>query len=79
MVYATVGDHGIVDVNGTRLDTKETRVVLVYPMKSDTEDGIVTMRRKVVHTVTGQLSYEWIRVYDPNTETRYVSNFSLFP
>lgn len=52
------------------------RIMVVYPMKSG-EDGVVRMRAKRVHRHTGQLSYEWIDAYDPNTETRYLTDFSL--
>lgn len=80
MVYATVTEDGLMSSNGEATGVKPgERVVLVYPMTSDGDDGIVTMRMKSIHNVTGQLSYTWVRVYDPNTETRYVTDFSLLP
>ena len=77
-VYATASCD-VVDVDGTRVANAGERLVLVYPMAADANDGMVTMRQKTVHPVTGQLEYRWIRVYDPNTETRFVTNFSLLP
>ena len=82
IVYATVGSTGALrQSDGTVMASADagTRVVLVYPMMADTDDGIVTMRMKSVNPVTGQLTYTWVRVYDPNTETRYVTDFSLVP
>lgn len=80
VVYATVTKDGLMNSNGEATDVKPgERVVLVYPMTSDGDDGIVAMKMKSIHGVTGQLSYTWVRVYDPNTETRYVTDFSLMP
>ena len=56
-----------------------SRVVLVYPMASDPNDGHITMNLKSVNPNTAQLSYTTVTVYDPNTETRHVTNFSLIP
>lgn len=79
-VYASVTEEGLVAVEGGDVVASHgERVVLVYPMRSEGDDGVVTMRRKSVHPVTGQLSYDWVRVYDPNSETRYVTDFSLLP
>ena len=78
VVYASVTDAGLMTSDGETLESAP-RIVLVYPMASEGDDGVVTMRMKRVHPVTGQLSYTWIRVYDPNTETRYVTDFSLLP
>lgn len=69
----------LVDQTGTRVATSGERVVLVYPMSADTDDGLVRMKLKTVHAVTGQLSYTLVTVYDPNTDTRYVDDFSLLP
>lgn len=55
------------------------RIVLVYPMSTDSEDGRVKMKMKRVDTNNAQLSYATVTVYDPNSEIRYVNNFSLFP
>lgn len=80
VVYATVTQDGLMNSNGAATGVEPgQRVVLVYPMTSDGDDGIVTMKMKSIHKVTGQLSYTWVRVYDPNTETRYVTDFSLLP
>jgi len=57
---------------------KGSRVMAVYPMESD-ERGAVYMRLKTVHAVTGQLSYVWAMVYDPDTEKRYIGDFALCP
>lgn len=53
------------------------RVMLVYPMRSDSNTGRVTMRAKTVDAVTGQLSYTWVLVYDPESGTRAVTDFAL--
>lgn len=80
LVYASVAAAGLPSAEGDEtVASVGERVVLVYPMRSEEDDGVVTMRKKCVHGVTGQLSYRWVRVYDPNTETRYVTNFSLLP
>jgi len=80
VVYASVTERGLVAVEGGDVvASRGERVVLVYPMRSEGDDGVVSMRRKSVHPVTGQLSYDWVRVYDPNSETRYVTDFSLLP
>lgn len=79
VVYATVTENGLMTPDGDIVVHSSQRVVLVYPMASEGDDGIVTMRMKRVHPVTGQLSYVWVRVYDPNTETRYVTDFALVP
>lgn len=78
-VYATVDtslrsleDDSVVASTGQR-------VLLVYPMADRENDGVVSMRLKAVHPVTGQLSYTWVAVYDSNTKLRSVSNFALVP
>jgi hypothetical protein len=53
------------------------RVLLEYPMVTDPVSGTVYMKRKAVQPVTGQLTYEWTTVYDPNSDTRYVGDFSF--
>ena len=54
------------------------RVLLIYPMKVDDTTGRVGMRMKRVHPVTGQLSYRWATVYDPEMG-HMVTSFSLVP
>lgn len=53
------------------------RVMLVYPQETHPDTGVVSMRMKTVHPVTGQLAFEWTAVYDPNTDTRSATDFSL--
>lgn len=53
------------------------RVLLVYPMESDERTGRVHMRLKRAHPVTGQLSYAWVGVYDPDTDVRSVRDFAV--
>lgn len=80
VMYATVGPDGLVDLDtGEGVASAAERVVVVYPMKADGEDGVVSMRVKQVHPVTGQLRYSWVAAYDPNSETRHLKNFSLLP
>ena len=52
-------------------------ICLVYPMKADKETGVVSMRYKTIHSVTGQIAYSWTDVYDPATDTRFVGKFSF--
>lgn len=54
-------------------------LVLVYPMRrifSSDDVPSVFMRRKTVHSDTGQLCYEWICVENSSGD-RLVTNFSL--
>ena len=51
--------------------------MLVYPMETHPDTGVVSMKKKSVHPITGQLAFEWIEVYDPNTDTRFAGDFSL--
>lgn len=80
-VYASVGkDH--LRASGDPDDivcTKDSRVMLLYPMIADPDTGIVSMKLKRVDASTGQLEMRWVDVYDPNTDTRYVSQFSMVP
>lgn len=80
-VYATVGpSHLRATTNPDDiLCVKDTRVMLLYPMVSDPDTGIVSMKVKRVDEYTGQLYCDWVNVYDPNSDTRTVSDFSLFP
>ena len=77
-VYGTVSTP-LFDENGNQVAEKGRRAVLVYPMSSDADDGRITMRMKNVDPNTAQLSYTTVTVYDPNTDTRYVTDFSLTP
>lgn len=63
----------------TTLCREGDRVMLVYPMESDPVNGRVYMRLKRVDSVTGQLSYRWTLMYDPDTEERPVTDFALAP
>lgn len=70
-VYGTV--YGpLLDEHGTTCATPGERVVLVYPMKSDSASGVVRMRLKSVHSRTAQLSLTWVTVYDPERDDPYV-------
>jgi hypothetical protein len=63
---------------GDEVAPEGSRVMLVYPMLTDEVTGRVRMRLKTVHAGTGQLSYRWVKVYDPEQEhSRPVGNFSL--
>ena len=76
-VYGTV-ESELLDEDGVVLDVSAgTRVFLEYPMRSDPDTGVVSMRCKRVHPRTAQLSYTWVRVYDPTLERRYVTSFSV--
>lgn len=55
------------------------RVLVVYPMQTHPDTGRVRMRMKSVNDVTGQVSMRWVIVYDPETETRYLTRFSCMP
>lgn len=80
-VYATVGTHHLHDSNDLNdiVCVKDSRVLLVYPMVADPDTGIVSMKVKHVDAHTGQLEMRWVDVYDPNTDTRFVSQFSMVP
>jgi hypothetical protein len=58
--------------------SKGSRLLLAYPMRS-TEEEKVLMRMKVADPVTAQLSYQWIVIYDPLSDSRYVGDFSVIP
>ena len=64
---------------GEQVVDEESRVLLVYPMNADPETGRVRMRLKSAHAVTGQLSYTWVCVYDPDVAKYLVTDFSLLP
>jgi hypothetical protein len=80
-VYGTVGKHGLraIDDYDTIVCVKDSRVMLLYPMVADPDTGLVSMKVKGVNESTGQLWWQWVNVYDPNTDTRFVSKFSLVP
>lgn len=80
-MYATVGpDHlRSSNVPDEIVCVKDTRVMLMYPMVSDSDTGVVSMKVKRVDACTGQLEWHWVIVYDPNNDTRYVCNFSMIP
>jgi hypothetical protein len=79
-VYATVGkDHLRATDDADVVCVKDSRVMLLYPMVADPDTGIVSMKVKTVDATTGQLEMRWVDVYDPNTDTRYVSQFSMVP
>lgn len=80
-MYATVGKDHLRAANDIEdiVCVKETRVMLVYPMVSDTDTGLVSMKMKTVDECTGQLAWRWVTVYDPNSDTRYVTQFSMIP
>ena len=80
-VYATVGPEQLRSASDTTQVVSESnaRVLLVYPMAADPDTGVVSMMMKTVDAGTGQLALQWVRIYDPNTDTRYVSQFSLLP
>lgn len=80
-VYASVGkDHlRASDDTDDVVCVKDSRVMLLYPMVADPDTGIVSMKVKRVDATTGQLQMRWVDVYDPNTDTRYVTQFSMVP
>lgn len=80
-MYATVGPQPLTAVDDASKVVCETgaRVLVLYPMVADTETGVVSMKVKVVDRETGQLDMHWVNIYDPNTDTRLVSQFSLVP
>lgn len=79
VVYATVAAPLCDEKDGQVVAEIGSRVVLAYPMFSDAEDGRITMKLKRINSNTAQLSYSVVTVYDPNTETRHVTDFSLIP
>ena len=76
--------YGIADATITSVDDVDRvlakagdRVMLVYPMRTDPRNGCIHMQLQSVHSVTGQLSLDWVEVYNPDTEERKVSQFYL--
>jgi hypothetical protein len=80
-VYASVGNDHLraSDDADDIVCVRDSRVMLLYPMVADPDTGIVSMKVKNVDAATGQLEMRWVDVYDPNTDTRYVSQFSMVP
>lgn len=79
-VYATVSHHlRSSNAHNDIVCVKDTRVMLMYPMVSDSDTGLVSMKVKKVDACTGQLEWHWVIVYDPNNDTRYVTKFSMIP
>ena len=80
-MYASVGNDHLRASDDTEdiVCVKDSRVMLLYPMVADPDSGIVSMKVKQVDAATGQLKMRWVDVYDPNTDTRYVSQFSMVP
>lgn len=78
-VYADTTDEPLVDADtGKTVDIAGgTRVLMVYPMISAKDSGNVRMRMKSVNPVTGQLLMQWVIVYSPETDTRFLTRFSL--
>ena len=64
------------DGDRTTVVSAGSRAMFVYPMTANS-DECVSMRVKSVNPITGQLSYDWVCVYDPSTDERYVTDFSL--
>ena len=53
------------------------RVCMVYPMETRLDNGNVRMRMKSIHLVTGQLSHEWVDVYDAEQSKHLLGSWSL--
>ena len=78
-VYATAAQALADEDTGDEVAAQGERVLLVYPMEGDDATGRVKMRLKRAHPVTGQLSYAWVCVCDPEQSTRPVVAFSTAP
>ena len=77
-VYATVNKTLLEISSLNEIFPDKARVYMVYPMQTETNEK-VSMRVKIVNSVTGQLSYKWVIVFDPSTDERFLSDFSLIP
>ena len=77
-VYATVNANLLEVSSSDEIFPDKARVYMVYPMRTETNEK-VSMRVKIVNSVTGQLSYKWVIVFDPSTDERFLSDFSLIP
>ena len=77
-VYGTALSH-LSDANsGEECCSKGARVCLVYPMVKSNSEKII-MKLKLANATTGQIRYQWVDVYDPVTEERFVGDFSFLP
>lgn len=77
-VYATCTTSLVDEDDGGAVAEEGDTVVLVYPMREDSETGRVTMRAKTVDAVTGQLRYRRVVVYESGgEERRNVHSFRL--
>jgi hypothetical protein len=77
-VYATVCNT-LTDVDTSEeVSSDSARVYVVYPMRIE-KDERVSMRLKIVHRITGQISYHWVVIFNPSTEERFLTDFSLIP
>lgn len=77
-VWATVSSTLVEVGTEDEIATDQTRVYMVYPMRKETDER-VSMRVKTVNSVTGQLYYTWVIVFDPVTDERFLHSFSLTP
>lgn len=77
-VWATVSCTLVDASTQNEIATDQTRVYMVYPMRKETDER-VSMRVKTVNSVTGQLYYTWVIVFDPFTDKRFLHDFSLTP
>jgi hypothetical protein len=77
-VYATVNKNLLEVSSSDEIFPDKARVYMVYPMQTETNEK-VSMRVKIVNSVTGQLSYKWVIVFDPSTDERFLRDFSLIP
>ena len=77
-VYATVHRGLIEATSSQRVGEDGDRVFMVYPMRTEANEKI-SMRLKKVNSVTGQLSYNWVIVFDPSSDERFLKDFALIP
>lgn len=78
-VYATALEALQDADTGDEVAATGSRVMLVYPMDGETSDGKVRMRLKTAHAITGQLTYRWVVVHDPEKDHRILHHFSVLP
>jgi hypothetical protein len=77
-VYATVNTNLLEVSSLDEIFQDNARVYMVYPMRTEANEK-VSMRVKIVNSVTGQLSYKWVIAFDPSTDERFLRDFSLIP
>ena len=65
----------LITLQGTECSQTGDRVLMVYPMEEKNDN--ICMRFKKVNAKTGQLSYEWVTVYEPDEEVYYLTDFSF--